>query len=694
MRLTYTLFSIVFIFLLQSTIIQAQKLTTFEINKKEALPKVVGELMAGFASVDITPPPGLPSGARSVTGQKHMKGFRTRLKCRVFCIRDAKGVNIALVQLDLAFGSLIMHHQIAERIAEETDIPIGNIILTCTHTHSGPTGYLSSNFYNTNGGAVSGFEPTMYQFLTDRITTGILEAHAQMKPAKIATGTIEVRGFTRNRAIIPYVQNEGNENLDPTDPELVFSAINPHLYMLRIDVEDEGEYKPIGAFTTFSIHGTGVGSAVDVFNADVFGFAQRDLAWQIEDKYQTSWKPIHAFSNGTEGDMAPNLPSYKNSDKEKKVVPLDWLAARRIGQGIGAKAWELFQQLDSNLKKDVAIEVAAREIDIRENNMIDNIVISKHPCVGACTLAGAYENRSSMTYLIPSGSAFTRKKKDSKKKNMDQQGNKRLFLGPVFRKLFPIESYPSKVMFQLVQIDDMLLVPLPWEVTITAGERITEGIIEAYEENGIPAPKYVSISSLANDYLSYATTPEEFAIQNYEGSQTIYGKNTVPYIKAQLHHLADDMLKEGGIAEFPDSWDVSLKTKHRFPQGETQLDKREIIKEPIYTAVKEIKFMKKEDYWMFSWTDKLPVDIDLHLPIVKMEKSKDKQTWESFNVDIQPIDDEGYDIEVRLEKQNKKFGTYAAKWYNPVLEENTYYRFVIEPRDDKQKVLYSSAFKK
>lgn len=672
----------------------SQEITSFQINKLEALPPVTGQLMAGFSSVDITPPPGLASGARSLTGKKHMKGFRTRLKCRVFCIRDAKGENIALVQLDLAFGSLIMHHQIAERIAEKTDIPIANIILTCTHTHSGPTGFFSSNFYNTHAGAVSGFEPTLYEFLTSQITKAILAAHANMKPAKIATGTIEVRGYTRNRAIVPFAQNPENETVDPTDPAVVFEAINPHLYMMRIDVEDDkGVYKPIGAFTTFSIHGTGVGAEVDVFNGDLFAYAQRDLSWQIEEKYQTSWQPIHAFSNGTEGDVAPNLPYYrKDGAKEKKVVPLDWLAARKIGQGIGAKAWELFQSLDNRLKNDTRIYVAAREIDIRENNLIDNIKISKHPCVGACTIAGAYENRSSVTYLIPDNSLRTRKRKESKKEVLDEQGNKRMFIGRIFRKMFPVESYPSKVMFQLIQIDDMLLVPLPWEVTITAGQRMSDRIAAAYEKNNIPPPKYITISSIANDYLSYATTPEEYAIQNYEGSQTIYGKNTEPYISAQLYHLADDLIKKGNVSEFPDKWDVNLKTKHRFPTKLSELGKREIIKQPSYRTGKDKKIVKGEDYWIFSWTDYLPAEIRLHEPIVKLEKSRDNKNWTSFSVGLQPIDDEGYDIEVRLENKNKKYATYAAKWYNPVLERDTHYRFVIYPRDERQEVLYSSSF--
>jgi neutral ceramidase len=693
MRAKYFPFLLLIGVLLLVQSLSAQEITSFQINKVEALPPVTGQLMAGFSSVDITPPPGLASGARSVTGQKKMKGFRTRLKCRVFCIRDAKGENVALVQLDLAFGSLIMHHQIAERIAEKTDIPISNIILTCTHTHSGPTGFFSSNFYNTNGGAVSGFEPTLYEFLTSQITKGILEAHANMKPAKIATGTIEVRGYSRNRAIIPFTQNPENADVDVNDPASVFEAINPHLYMMRIDIEENGLYKPIGAFTTFSIHGTGVGSDVDVFNGDLFAYAQRDLSWQIEDKYKTSWQPIHAFSNGTEGDMAPNLPYYrKNGAKEKKVVPLDWLAARKIGQGIGAKAWELFQDLDGRLKSDIKISVAAKEIDIRENNLIDDIKISKHPCVGTCTVAGAYENRSVMTYLIPSGSAMTRKRKESKKKVLDEQGNKRMIIGRIFRKMFPVKSYPSKVMFQLVQIDDMLLVPLPWEVTITAGNRMSNKIIEAYKENNITPPKYISISSLANDYLSYATTPEEYAIQNYEGSQTLYGKNTVPYITAQLHHLADDLLKKGTVSEFPEKWEVQLKTKHRFPTRLSKLEKREIVKHPFYKTGKEKKIVKGEDYWMFSWTDYLPAEIHMHEPIVKLAKSTDNKNWTSFKVGLQPMDDEGYDIEVRLEKKNKKYATYAAKWYNPTLEKGTHYRFVIYPRDDRQEVLYSGSF--
>ncbi len=674
-------------------VVHAQEITKIHIEKKQPLPKVEGALMAGFSSVDITPPPTLPSGARSLTGKKHMKGFRTRLKCRTFCIRDAKGTSVALVQMDLAFGSLIMHHEIASRIAEETDIPLANIVLTSTHTHSGPTGFLSNNFFNTNAGAADGFEPTLYEFLTSRITQSILNAHKNMKPARLATGMIEINGYTRNRAIVPYANNKGNETLDPTDPELVFKAINPWMYMIRLDVESDGKYLPIGAFSTFSIHGTGVGTSVDVFNGDVFAYAQRDLEWQIQQQYQTPWEPIHAFSNGTEGDIAPNMPYYrKDGAKEKKVIPLDWLAARKIGQGIGAKAWELFEELGDQLESDIRIKVAARELDILEHNEVDGIAISQHPCTGACTMSGAYENRSALAPFIRDGSRKTRRKQPSKRPQLEGQGVKKLFFGRLYKKAFPTQSFPSRVMFQLVQIDDMLLVPLPWEVTITAGERMTQAIKNAYKDAGQPIPQYISISSVANDYMCYATTPEEYAIQHYEGSQTIYGNNTVPYITSHLNHLASDLCNQGILSEFPDEWNVELKTKHRYPKGQTQLGQREILQLPKYVAEKKNGLVTKESYWSVKWTDKLPSEIALDQPLVIMEKSTDGKEWIPFNVSIQPMDDEGYDIEVRMESKNKKFATYKAKWYNPEMETSQFYRFRILPRDEKQEVLYSPPF--
>ena len=644
--------------------------------------------MAGAASTDITPVPNLSSGARSLTGQKKMKGFRTRLKARTICIRDESGTSIALVQLDLMFGSLLLHHQIAEKIAQETDIPFSNIVLTCTHTHSGPSHYCSNDFFNAYAGAKPGFDPTLYQFLTDQIVESILTAYQNMRPAKIATGSTDLYGFTRNRAIEAYSKNKGNENIDLENPDLILAAINPTMYMIRVDVlEEKNVYKPLGAFTTFSIHGTGVGDKVDIFNGDIFAYAQRDLEWNIQDHYETIWKPVHAFCNGTEGDIAPNLPYYKKNQKETKRVPIDFPAAKKIGQEIGQKAWVLFQELGEDLKTSIDIKVAAKEINIAENNKIDDVCICEKANVGVAALGGAYENRSPLHPIIGEHSIMGRKKRvDSTR----CQGNKRLAIPRILEKKIP-DAYPTNVMFQLIQIDDFLLVPLPWEVTTTAGERMTEKIKKAYEESRIEIPKHIVISSTANDYMGYATTPEEFSLQNYEGGQTIYGKNTVPYIALHLHHLTQELLEKDYVSEFPKEWKKSLLTKHYWAIEKEATEIRTTISTPKFVKAKP-KNPKTESYWFIYWKDVFPFHFKMHEPIITVEKRQNQADWEELKIALQPIDDEGYEIEVRLLKEKKNYAEYMAKWYNPEQQQNAWYRFKIEPRNPTQKVLYSEPF--
>ncbi|MBT7888879.1 MAG: alkaline ceramidase, partial [Deltaproteobacteria bacterium] len=76
-------------------------------------------LLAGAASVDITPPPGMPMagfGMFSVSG----RGVRTKLKARILVIKPKQGGSVALVQCDLLSGSLVIHHRVAELVAQKT----------------------------------------------------------------------------------------------------------------------------------------------------------------------------------------------------------------------------------------------------------------------------------------------------------------------------------------------------------------------------------------------------------------------------------------------------------------------------------------------------------------------------------------------------------------------------------------------
>ena len=97
-----------------------------------------------------------------------------------------------------------------------------------------------------------------------------------------------------------------NKNADPEKTKDIHKAVNPTMYMVRVDCLDEksGAFIPAGAFTSFSIHGTTVPPQNTLYNADVFAYIERELEWEIARKHSTA-KFVHAVVNGTHADSAP-----------------------------------------------------------------------------------------------------------------------------------------------------------------------------------------------------------------------------------------------------------------------------------------------------------------------------------------------------------------------------------------------------
>ena len=274
-------------------------------------------------------------------------GFRTRLKARIVYLNDGKGSSVALVQTDLTAASLLLHHKVAAAVAERTHLKPGDIAITASHSHSTPVNFFDNDFYNEHTSSGSGLEPHFLEFAVQRVAQGILEAYEARRPARVATGRKDIYGYNRNRSLSSYVLNENVGDMDLDDPQAVFRAVNPALYMVRVDVrDDQGRYKPLAAFSSFSVHATALTPPVQVYNADLFAYAQRDLEWAIQRKYGTPWSVVHAMTAGTQGDMAPALPD--RGDNTFGQFPVNWKEARELGQAIGREAVSLFESVGRN----------------------------------------------------------------------------------------------------------------------------------------------------------------------------------------------------------------------------------------------------------------------------------------------------------------------------------------------------------
>jgi neutral ceramidase len=642
-----------------------------------------GTATAGAISVDITPPPGMPMGGYSVMANAG-KGFRTRLKARVVYLNDGQGQSTALVQTDLTAGSLLVHHQVVAAVAEKTGLKASDIVITSSHSHSAPVNHFENDFYNKHMSSGQGLEEEFLEFASKRIADGILDAFENRRPALVATGRKDIYGYNRNRALDAYVLNDNVEKYSLDDPKAKFSAINPAMFMIRVDVQDaKGVYKPLAAFSSFSVHATALSVPVEVYNSDLFAYAQKDLEWAIENKYQTPWKVVHGLTTGTQGDMAPALPD--NGDNTFGHHEVNWKEAKKLGQGIGKEAITLFEALGDQLTANVSIATAGRELNIRQNNTIEGIELCEDPAIGAPVAAGAYERRTPFLAAIPflkGGNIMSRSWvfTDGCQGNKTHLGFK--YLQPLFE---PKDSFPNTVLFQLIKINDTVVMPLPFEVTTEAGRRMAERVSTEFA-NANNEIKHAWVAGNANGYFGYTTTPEEYARQNYEGGHTLYGQYSTPYLTAQLGTLAKDLNEKGSVLELSPKWDYALKVNEFFPEKIASTGQRKALEQP------EMHFAEadnEEDYIEFEWLDVGASEIKLHEPLAKVEVLRDGQ-WVTMNNGIEPIDDDGYDLEIRLEDdEDNGMAEYQIRWYNPVA--GGQYRFTIEARGG-QDVLYSKAF--
>ncbi|EQA34772.1 neutral/alkaline nonlysosomal ceramidase [Leptospira inadai serovar Lyme str. 10] len=629
-------------------------------KKPEASSKTKG-LVAGASKIDLTPPPGMPLAGYSMLAETE-KGFRTRIYARVFYIKKDANDPIVLIQSDLLSGSLLIHHLLAERLAAATDISFGGIVFAGTHTHSAPANFYDNNFYNEFASNKPGFDKAWTEFVLDRLTMAVQEAYKSARPAKIGSGKTLVWGLTRNRSLDAYRANK-NSGFTELKPEIQYQTINPELVMIRIDAQDkDGKFKPLGAFSTFSVHGTTIPDSTEVVNADVFAYPERMLEKKIRLDYKPSWDPIHALNNSTHGD---NSPDYRESMQ-------GFIESKRIGEAIGKRALDLFDSLGNSLHSDVSISFNSKEVDVYEEPKFGEAEICDRPYVGTALTGGAEDGQTPILSWAPFFAEgwprwfFTG----------GCQGHKRIvgfkYLQPI---VLPKSKFPHKLLFQSVRIGDTLLLPLPFEVTKESGRRFVEAAVQA---NGSPI-KNASVISCANGYFGYVTTPEEYTRQHYEGGHTLYGPGTQPFLQAHLVDLTKNLPSTGGKESFPAAWEYELDAKNHYPSAESFSGNRAAVKIPQLILAEE----NLEKHWVFRYTDVGSSKISLHETLVSIEYKDEGGEWKPLLSDGEVVNDRGVDIEVKkIGNAGDGMAIYEVRWYNPEQIGKRKYRFSIHSREN------------
>lgn len=645
----------------------------------------VPRLLAGACDVDITPPPGMPKAGYS-SNANNGDGFRTRLKARVVHLRQGR-VSMAIVQCDLLGGSSVLQHLIAEQIRDRTDIPLAGLLVGATHTHAGPGQFLGTDFYNRFASNRSGFDPAWTAFLLERIANGIVEAHDARVPAVAAVGSIDVWGLTRNRSMPPFVNNETVTD-KRLEPQRKYASVNPNLHMIRIDADRGDHTVPLAAPMVFSVHGTGVSMKSHEYNADVWAYIVGETRMRIFET--TGVSPVVSAMEGTHADIAPAI-------RPKLAGHLE---SARVGQAIGALAAELHQSLAEGLRSDLALGAAFREVDLDESRRIGDVELPHRPAVGAALVAGATENVTPVIHKIPPFKAGS-----AKRSRPHRHHGEKWILGSELGQaaLLPLRSFPRVIPMQLLRIGSATIAALPFEITNEAGRRIAESVAGALEPAVVDRPTTddaahdrpatgeaqadgkVIVSSVANEYFGYVTTPDEYAVQFYEGGHTLYGPKTLDFLCGHMADLAGSSMADSVLDQSQLDRRFDLAVRQFWPESEGGSAERRVLSPPRFVDATAIE----EPYWELLWADAAPGELDWSARIVSIEAldPTDGAEWEPAMRRGAPVDDNTWWVHVsHLGAQRDGTHRYRARWYQPDLVAGRLHRFVLEGNNGQPRI--------
>lgn len=414
------------------------------------LPVPASELRAGFGSSDITPPPGLGLFGYGTEG-KRAAGHRFRLRARALVLEDARGERIAIVVADIAVVSSILHRRLADAIVGRTRIGADRLILAGINNHTAPGHFLASGPINLVGSQVPGYDPSVVDFLVQRMSDAVMAAYDRLRRARVSWDTTLVqctlpRGdpCIRNRALAAFNLNPTPANGGPTPPMGVdvpptddaTGAVNRTWTMLRVDTLNAAEsgYAPAGALSIFGIHGTGNPSAFDLYDSDLSALVQRSLEHYIDgvngvlEEEPFRYHATHLFANGTLGDVSPSwradtrcagpnvMPARRPGGPRTPAGRDDWrdplahatsecLARARafvqeVGTALGDEAVAIFQALDRSghyhpgdlSASPVTLTRAFETVDLITTGF--PVGLCAFPRIGTAAVAGAPDGRS------------------------------------------------------------------------------------------------------------------------------------------------------------------------------------------------------------------------------------------------------------------------------------------------------------
>jgi len=283
-------------------------------------------LKAGVAKVDITPPVGV-----YLSG-----GLRKRVADRVGTPLYAKALvlsndatQIGFLALDLLVIEKETIASAGDIIRKQTGMDIENIMVSASHTHSGP--YTSTNIFDGE----EGIDEEWFSALPGKMAEVVLSAYNSMKEAKIGAGSGYEESICYNRRMKMKDGTAWNSWLSPPKDQIVGPSgpIDPEVGVLKVEKMDGST---LGAVINFSCHNNAGG--IGGISADLAEYAAKVIE-NVEGE-----ESVALFMPGACGNIGPKPD------------------ARKTGKILGAEALKTLVKTPT--VQDVQLAAIRREVEL------------------------------------------------------------------------------------------------------------------------------------------------------------------------------------------------------------------------------------------------------------------------------------------------------------------------------------------
>jgi neutral ceramidase len=508
-------------------------------------------------------------------------GLRQRLYSRAFIIGDIDNPaeRFIYIVLDTQSGDTAIRYGILEGLASlGPDYSVyaqQNVAVTGTHSHSGPGAWLN---YLLPQITSKGFSKQSYDAIVQGAVLSIQRAHESLQPGYMTVGHTKVKGANINRSLYAYLANPESERAEYNTDVHDDGSVEKTMTLLRFTRASTGKH--IGVLTWFPVHGTSMLGNNTLISGDNKGVAASLFEKSVRGDENVAEDFVAGFSQANVGDTSPNVLgawcedgtgercSFENSTCANgrsqdchargpffRIKDNGASSCYEIGRRQFKPAKSLYDRLWE--KGTAVVGSSVRSFHTFQDMSNFSFPLENGSYVRTCPAALGYSFAAG-TSDGPGAFDFTQNNPNEPSASplwtvvrgllkAPSEDQKRChFPKPILLDVGEMTSpylwTPNIVDVQVFRVGQLFIIVSPGEATTMAGRRwksaVHSSALSLSLSGSSSIDPIVVIGGPANSYTHYISTPEEYAIQRYEGASTLYGPYTLnAYINVTLSYL-------------------------------------------------------------------------------------------------------------------------------------------------------------